>query len=286
MGTFSVAQSNEPLQTTGTPCCSFRVYCLGSGPVVARKRSKGVEELFMAQLDVHAILELVDAWLSQLGRCDTPALRRVRQSLARTLTKAGPSLVLAVADALVKRGSWADRLLAYETVAGHRSAFAALDEPRVIRWSEGLADWGTVDLFGCTLAGQVWRQGPLSDTVVDTWSRSPDRWRRRLALVCTVPLNSKARGGGGDATRTLRICEALVDDRDDMVVKALSWALRELGKRDAGAVRRFLSQNQDRVASRVRREVTNKLVTGKKTIGRGRPEPHGSLESVGARVPR
>jgi 3-methyladenine DNA glycosylase AlkD len=121
-----------------------------------------------------------------------------------------------------------------------------------------------VDLFGCTLGGQAWRQGLLTDAIIEAWSRSPDRWRRRLALVCTVPLNSKARGGGGDVTRTLRICAALLEDRDDMVVKALSWALRELGKRDAPAVRRFLSQNQDRVASRVRREVTNKLTTGRK----------------------
>jgi 3-methyladenine DNA glycosylase AlkD len=226
----------------------------------------------MAQMNVHAILEQLDAALSQLDRCDMPSLRSVRRSLTRTLARASPALVLAVADALVKRGSWADRLIAYETVAGHRPAFAALDETRVIRWSEGLADWGTVDLFGCTLGGQAWRQGFLSDTVVDTWSRSPDRWRRRLALVCTVPLNSKARGGDGDAVRTLRICEALEDDRDDMVVKALSWALRELGKRDAEAVRSFLSQNHDRVASRVRREVTNKLATGKKTVRRG-PAP-------------
>jgi 3-methyladenine DNA glycosylase AlkD len=86
-------------------------------------------------------------------------------------------------------------------------------------------------------------------------------------------MNSRARGGAGDTARTLRICTALIDDRDDMVVKALSWALRELGKRDAGAVRHFLSQNQDRVASRVRREVTNKLTTGKKAAGRARMEP-------------
>jgi 3-methyladenine DNA glycosylase AlkD len=224
----------------------------------------------VAQPDVRAILEQLDARLAKLGRWDTPALRGVRRSLSRTLAEASPSLVLTVADALVKRGGWADRVIAYETVAAHRSAFAALDETRVIRWSQGLEDWGTVDLFGCTVGGQAWREGLLCDAVVEAWSRSPDRWRRRLALVCTVPLNSKARGGDGDATRTLRICETLGDDRDDMVVKALSWALRELGKRDAGAVRRFLSQNQDRLAARVRREVTNNLTTGKKTPDRGR----------------
>jgi 3-methyladenine DNA glycosylase AlkD len=226
--------------------------------------------LFVAQPNVRAVLHQLDAWLAQLDKCDTPALRSVRRSLSRTLATADPWLVLAVADALVKRGRWTDRVIAYETVANHPPAFAALDETRVIGWSQGLTDWGTVDLFGCTLGGQAWREGILSDAIVESWSRSTDRWQRRLALVCTVPLNSKARGGGGDATRTLWICATLVDDRDDMVVKALSWSLRELGKSDAQAVRNFLSQYHDRLASRVMREVTNKLTTGKKNPHRGR----------------
>ena len=47
-----------------------------------------------------------------------------------------------------------------------------------------------------------------------------------------------------------------------MVVKALSWALRELVVRDPGAVRTFLDEHD--LAARVRREVTNKLQTGLK----------------------
>ena len=93
---------------------------------------------------------------------------------------------------------------------------------------------------------------------------SPDRWRRRLALVATAPLNAKARGGTGDARRTLRICRLLLEDRDDMVVKAMSWALRELGKRDRKSVRTFITREARRVAPRVAREVRNKLRTGRK----------------------
>ena len=56
-------------------------------------------------------------------------------------------------------------------------------------------------------------------------------------MVSTVSLNNNARGGKGDTTRTLNICKMLVADRDDMVVKALSWALRELAKRDPEPVK-------------------------------------------------
>ena len=79
-----------------------------------------------------------------------------------------------------------------------------------------------------------------------------------------VPLNSKARGGTGDTRRTLQVCELLLHDRDDMVVKAMSWSLRELAKRDVAAVDRFLSEHQNVLAPRVSREVGNKLRTGLK----------------------
>lgn len=60
------------------------------------------------------------------------------------------------------------------------------------------------------------------------------------------------------------VCEMLVNDRDDMVVKALSWALRELSKRDPGSVRKFLREQEEVLAPRVVREVNSKLKTGLK----------------------
>jgi 3-methyladenine DNA glycosylase AlkD len=79
-----------------------------------------------------------------------------------------------------------------------------------------------------------------------------------------VPLNLRSRGGTGDTGRTLDICRRLAADGDDMVVKALSWALRELVVWDPEAVRRFLDDHQEVLATRVRREVRGKLETGRK----------------------
>jgi 3-methyladenine DNA glycosylase AlkD len=83
-------------------------------------------------------------------------------------------------------------------------------------------------------------------------------------LVSTVALNVRSHGGQGDVPRTLAVCRLLVDARDDMVVKALSWALRELVVHDPEAVRGFLEEYGERLAARVKREVRNKLATGLK----------------------
>jgi 3-methyladenine DNA glycosylase AlkD len=104
--------------------------------------------------------------------------------------------------------------------------------------------------------------------LVQAWARSDDWCWRRAALVSTVPLNSRAHGGSVDTKRTLTICRLLVADRQALVVKAMSWALRELAKRDPENVRLFLSAHRDKLAARVIREVNNKLTTGRKNPGR------------------
>jgi 3-methyladenine DNA glycosylase AlkD len=172
-----------------------------------------------------------------------------------------------VAMALVDRQRW----VAYELLSHHPGALDHLGVEEVERLGEGMADWGSVDTFGCLASGPVWRRGRLPDAAVHRWASSPDRWWRRAALVSTVPLNLRSRGGTGDAGRTLDICRRLAGDGDDMVVKALSWALRELVVWDPEAVRRFLDDHDRVLAARVRREVRSKLETGRKRPVRRAP---------------
>jgi len=51
----------------------------------------------------------------------------------------------------------------------------------------------------------------------------------------------------------------------DMLVKAMSWALRALVLHDLQAVEAFLEEHDDVLAARVKREVRHKLTTGLKT---------------------
>jgi 3-methyladenine DNA glycosylase AlkD len=213
-------------------------------------------------------LEELDERIAALPLVTGP-LRRLRREYSRQLARRKPREVVALALRLTRRGGVARRFVACELVHHHRGALASLTARDLARFGRGLDGWGAVDMFACYLAGPAWRERQVRDAVILGWTRSADRWWRRAALVSTVPLNSRARGGRGDAARTLAVCRALLDDRDDMVVKAMSWALRELGKRDSAAVRRFLAARGDALAARVVREVRNKLETGRKNPRRG-----------------
>ena len=203
-----------------------------------------------------------------LAKQDTPNIRAVRRRYSREIRGCQPDLVLGLAMRLIeaRRLRW----VAYELIRHHKPTFEMLTDATIERIGDGIDSWQSVDAFGCTLSGPVWRIGNLSDDAVHRWTASEDVWWRRAALVSTVGLNTRARGGTGDAQRTLAVCRLLADDHEDMVQKAMSWALRSLVVHDREAVSRFLEEYHDALAARVKREVRNKLETGLKNPRRTR----------------
>ena len=213
---------------------------------------------------VETAAEEISARIFLLESFTTESIRKLRREFSKQLAKSAPRFVVDVALRLLDHNTIEHRFVAYELVCCHPAALASLGEKDLELFGRGLGSWGSVDMFACYLAGPAWRENQVSAGVIRRWARSKDRWWRRVALVSTVPLNSKAQGGTGDTARTIEVCRLLVSDRDDMVVKALSWSLRELSKRDPGAVKVFLAQHREILSARVVREVQNKLSTGLK----------------------
>lgn len=209
-----------------------------------------------------AIAAEINARIQDLKIRNTPNLRAIRRRYSCLLVEANAGLVLGIATELLDRYGW--RSVAYELILHHRDALLRMGESELEEFGRGIDSWWSVDAFARTLSGPAWRQGSVRDDLMLQWARSGDRWWRRAALVSTVALNVRSEGGAGDVARTLRVCGQLVDDRDEMVVKAMSWALRELVVHDSMAVREFLEKYADRLAPRVMREVINKLETGLK----------------------
>jgi len=219
-------------------------------------------------MDVQAIVRRTWAQTRALPKRDTPSLRTVRKALSVELRHAPARDVVAVGEALAQT---TPRWLGLEVITKHRAALASLTLTDVERL--GLLDsWYSVDAYGIYISGPAWRAGQVGIAAIKRRAKSRDFWWRRAALVSTVPLNAKSHGNGYRTADTLAICEMLIDDREDMVVKALSWALRVLASRDPVAVRAFLEQHKGRLAARVKRECRLKLETGKKNQLKKKPK--------------
>jgi len=213
-------------------------------------------------IDAKSLAAAIDVELRNLPVQNTPNERTVRRKYSGQIKQASPEFVLEMARELFR--TYGRRWIAYELIQAHKAAFRSLGEAELEEFGQGINSWGAVDAFARTLSGPAWLHGQASDELILKWARSGDLWWRRAALVSTVAWNVRSQGGPGDAPRTLAVCHLLVADHEDMVVKALSWALRELVIHDPDAVKVFLKEHEDVLASRVKYEVGNKLRTGLK----------------------
>jgi 3-methyladenine DNA glycosylase AlkD len=205
----------------------------------------------------------VAARLRKLEIVNAASLRAVRRELSAQMASAPPKDVIALALGIIEQRAPGAYPVAYELILYHPAALATLRVSHLQRMGKHMCGWGDVDCFS-GLAGVAWRNHQISDAVIHRWARSRNRWWRRAALVSTVPLNMKSQGGTGDAKRTLAVCRLLLRDRDDMVVKAMSWALRALATREPHRVGEFVDKYEDALPRRAVREVRNKLRTGRK----------------------
>ena len=211
------------------------------------------------------VADEIRARLLLLSEKNTQSIRAVRREFSNRLSNAPSDFVFQLTLLLLKNEKTVPRFFAYELVQHHRLARHSLNSRKLKLLGEGIDSWTAVDTFACYLSGPAWRERQVPDSLIAGWARSRNLWWRRAAVVSTVPLNNKARGGQGDAIRTLAICNLVVDDREEMVVKALSWSLRELAKRDRRSVKNFLDEKHTHLSPRVVREVNNKLKTGLKS---------------------
>lgn len=208
-----------------------------------------------------AIASRIEADIAALPRAYTPQLRELRTRWSATLKPETATTMRKIARALERGSPQARKWMAYELIRFHPDAFAAMTEADVQDFAGRIDAWYATDAFGTVLSGPLWARGLLQDALFDAWSRSESRWLRRSALVATVGRNATK----PDPAGTFELCLRLADDRDDMVEKAVSWALRYLSQKDRAAVEAFWAEHGERFRPRVKREVRHKLATGVKS---------------------
>jgi 3-methyladenine DNA glycosylase AlkD len=108
------------------------------------------------------------------------------------------------------------------------------------RWQLGehflpdVNNWESCDQLCMALFGQALAEKPSYMDVLESWVENENFWVRRSALVAPVYLR-RAKYSGDVALdldrRTLAICEALLDDQEKYIRKAVDWSIREVIKR-------------------------------------------------------
>jgi 3-methyladenine DNA glycosylase AlkD len=99
-----------------------------------------------------------------------------------------------------------------------------------LRW---INNWDLIDgSAGYIVGGYLVNR---SRTPLVRLARSPNLWRRRVAIMATLHFIQQ-----GDFDDTLKLADMLLHDEHDLIHKAVGWMLREVGNRDRAIEVAFL----------------------------------------------
>lgn len=101
-------------------------------------------------------------------------------------------------------------------------------------------NWDLVDASAEQIVGGWLRD--RSRAPLRKLARSSSIWERRIAIVATLHFIRR-----GDFDDTFLVADALLQDPHDLIHKATGWMLREVGKRDGAALRRYLRPRYTRM---------------------------------------
>ena len=115
--------------------------------------------------------------------------------------------------------------------------------------------WDYVDSAARVAGELLLRDRAETSTAMRAWACDPDRWKRRIAIICQLGLRERT-----DVELLTDAIEPNLGDRDFFVRKAIGWALREHTKTDAAWVLTYLRANEDRLSPLSCREARKWLI--------------------------
>ena len=116
--------------------------------------------------------------------------------------------------------------------------------------------WALVDPLAGDLVGPLSEQDPDFDPVLERWAIDEDFWIRRSALLAhLVPL----RQGRGDFDRFSRFADAMIEEKEFFIRKAIGWVLRDTSRKGPDLVFDWILPRAHRASGVTLREAIKRL---------------------------
>jgi 3-methyladenine DNA glycosylase AlkD len=98
-------------------------------------------------------------------------------------------------------------------------------------------NWDLVDLTAPNIVGSFLFENKKERKILYSLAKSKNLWERRIAILSTFTLLRNR-----DYEDVLKLSEKLLEDKHDLIHKAVGWMLREVGKRDKNVESEFLEK--------------------------------------------
>ncbi|HEX5018115.1 MAG TPA: DNA alkylation repair protein [Actinomycetes bacterium] len=182
-----------------------------------------------------------------------PDIRRVTKS-ACGRAKLDRATATALAEQLWRKPIFEYRMAAVIVLERHAAVLAPEDLPLTERLIRDSRTWALVDGLAANVVGDlVGRHGLRRE--MDRWARDPDFWVRRSSLLAEMkPLKQ-----GASFEPFAARADALLDEKEFFIRKAIGWVLRETSKTRPDEVYEWIAPRTDRASGVTMRETVKYL---------------------------
>jgi len=163
--------------------------------------------------------------------------------------------LVAVARALWAVPLFEAKRVAVEVLSQRLPLLEAADIALVEELVRSSYTWALVDELAAVVASDLVARYDCT-AKLDSWAADDDFWVRRSALLA---LYGPLRAGGGDVDRFFRYADAMLEEREFFIRKAIGWVLRDMAKKRPEIVRDWLLPRAGRAAGLTIREAVKWL---------------------------
>jgi 3-methyladenine DNA glycosylase AlkD len=164
--------------------------------------------------------------------------------------------LITVATQLWARPIFDRRLAAVMLLERFAVELAPSDLPLIERLVRESRTWALVDAIADDVLGRIVLAAPDGMVAeMDRWSADDDFWVRRSSVLCELRPIRK----GQPLDRFLARADAMLEEREFFIRKAIGWVLREAGKRRPGEVAAWLGPRTHRASGVTMREAVKYL---------------------------
>jgi 3-methyladenine DNA glycosylase AlkD len=195
---------------------------------------------------------------SELGHygASVPAIRSVARKVASKYPALSHEELIALVNALWEKPVHERRVITVELLHLYGDRLEAADAVVLERLLRDSRTWALVDGLAASVMGPLVDHHQELGSVLDRWAGDDNFWIRRSALLALLlPL----RRGDGDFERFSDYADAMLDEREFFIRKAIGWVLRDTARKRPDLVYRWLLPRAQRTSRVTIREATKPL---------------------------
>jgi 3-methyladenine DNA glycosylase AlkD len=184
-----------------------------------------------------------------------PIMRSVAATWTRERGGLDHAQLTGVARALWDRPLFECRAMAVILLERNARLLGPADTDLIEHLLRNSGTWALVDGLATNVAGIIAERHDLTATL-DRWAADADFWIRRSAMLALLrPL----RRGEGDFERFAGYADAMLEEKEFFIRKAIGWVLREVAKKRPGLVAAWLGPRVHRASGVTVREAVKYL---------------------------